>query len=228
MIVNATSGLQTFRELHYSYGPEDSAYAGIDYACRRLCLYVCIYKVVRLKSELQHNVTWSDTAWSPCRLCYRPVALSLHLPFTAVYFTAKEILWTCAKCRFRFLSFLNWVNLKLHDVKLLKLGNVCVLGYLDFVNLLLFQKKRSDEIDLFPSSGPHRDLFPVSCTVTNAGRDLPPREEKKSNVRNSVFCSEYEMVNRVQKGNNAKCQGSHSTSLVRVAKAICIWMARKV
>jgi len=43
MIVYSNSGLQTFPDLHYIYGPEDSAYAEIDYACRQLCMYVGIY-----------------------------------------------------------------------------------------------------------------------------------------------------------------------------------------
>jgi len=34
-------------------------------------------------------------------------------------------------------------------------------------------------MDLFPSSGPHLDLFPVSDTLTNAGRDLSTRQQKK-------------------------------------------------
>ena len=74
MIVYSNSGLQTFHDLHYIYGPEDSAYAEIDYACRQLCmyvciyvrvyvcLYICIYKGVRLKSQLQHNGTRSASA----------------------------------------------------------------------------------------------------------------------------------------------------------------------
>ena len=69
MIVYSTSGLQTFPELHYSCGPEDSAYAEIDYACHQLCMYaymfvcmyvcmyICTYKGVRLKYQLQHTAT---------------------------------------------------------------------------------------------------------------------------------------------------------------------------
>jgi hypothetical protein len=74
MIVNSNSDLQTFPDLHYSYGPDDSAYGVIDYACRQLCMYVCMYvcmfvcmcvcvyvymkyKGVRLKSQPQHNAT---------------------------------------------------------------------------------------------------------------------------------------------------------------------------
>jgi hypothetical protein len=50
-----------------------------------------------------------------------------------------------------------------------------------------------------------------------------PRESRnKSGLRNSVLCSEYEMMDRVQKGNNAKYQGSHRKSEELVAKAICI------
>jgi hypothetical protein len=41
------------------------------------------------------------------------------------------------------------------------------------------KKKQSYVMDLFPSSGPHRDLFPVSDTVPNAGRDLSSREQKQ-------------------------------------------------
>ena len=43
----------------------------------------------------------------------------------------------------RILLFLNWVNLKSHNVKLLKFRNVCILGYLNFVNLLLFHTKKN-------------------------------------------------------------------------------------
>ena len=43
MIVYSNSGLQTFPELHYSCGPEDSAYAEIDYAFRQVYMYVYIY-----------------------------------------------------------------------------------------------------------------------------------------------------------------------------------------
>jgi hypothetical protein len=43
LIVNSTSGLETFRPLRYSYLPEDSSKDGIDCASRQLCMYVCIY-----------------------------------------------------------------------------------------------------------------------------------------------------------------------------------------
>jgi hypothetical protein len=51
---------------------------------------------------------------------------------------------------------------------------------------------------------------------------FPHDGRNKSGLRSSVFFSEYEIMDRVQKGNNAKYQGSHSTSLAHVVKAITI------
>jgi len=67
--------------------------------------------------------------------------------------------------------------------------------------------KKNDEIDLFPLYGPHKDLLPVSDTVTNKGRDLSTREQEQ--IQSPKFCVvfEYKMVDRVQKGNNAKIPG---------------------
>ena len=108
--------------------------------CVCVCMYiwmnVCIYKAVLLESKLLHNRIWSATAWSP----YRPAVISLQLPVTALSFLQRKILCTFTTCRcFRFLIFFSWVNLKLPNVKLLKLGSFCIFRYLDIVNRLLFQ-----------------------------------------------------------------------------------------
>jgi hypothetical protein len=42
LIVYSISGLQTFPELHYIYGPEDSEKDGFEYTCLQLCVCVCV------------------------------------------------------------------------------------------------------------------------------------------------------------------------------------------
>ena len=142
----------------------------------------------------------------------------------------KDVYWLCTKCCcFRFLVILNWVNLKLCNVKLLNLRSVCILGYLDFVNGLLFQtKNKLMKWICFHHLG-HIEIYFQSVTHWPMQAGTSPRESRnKSNIWNSVLCSEYKIIDRVQKWNNAKYQGSHSTSSVRVAKAFCIWMSRNL
>jgi Ca2+/Na+ antiporter len=54
--------------------------------------YICLKeKDVYLKSKLQNTETWSSPAWSPRRLCYRPVVFFHHLRFTALSFSQEKI-----------------------------------------------------------------------------------------------------------------------------------------
>jgi hypothetical protein len=59
-------------------------------------LYVanCVrtYELFQFKSKLQHNGTWSATAWLPRRLCYRP-AVVFHYLLLIVLPVAQWTIW---------------------------------------------------------------------------------------------------------------------------------------
>jgi hypothetical protein len=65
--------------------------------------YICMYKGVQLKSEVEHSETWSAASWPSRRWCYRLPPLASHCAF----FPARKIFDTLFKNLFVFIFSLK-------------------------------------------------------------------------------------------------------------------------